>query len=494
MLLLWGFAACVAAQPGFRRRSQRAASRSSPEGDAHRESAPKVYVHGNDRPVHLLARNEDYRPCLRRFGKSQRPGKLRGKKTGFRLRECASSRLRLDVAVSGASEMYSWAGENRFQDRNLADLVGSGVTSTGTFASFLASIFGTDAASFTYNGDVNVDGRALVEFGFRVPLAKSRYTVTNQAYHAIVAYNGTFLVDPKTSDLVRLTIRVDQIPAELNACENTTILDYGKMRVRDSEFLLPREVRLHVTAADGGELENRTVFSVHEFLGESLLRFDAPSEAGQSASQATALKTLALPAGLPFTLALADAIDTATAASGDAFKARLTSAIRDKRDGVLVPKGAAITGRIVQIERIYGPASAALRLAIRLETVESGGTPQPFAARVHSSFDLRMQVATHFKLRQDLQEIPGSNVRSGGLQHRRPRIPGRDQRLRDHAGPGIHRQDNGATMTPGNRARAARILGRSSQPMKQPWARDRLVSQSNNTSAMLGGGPPSVSR
>ena len=80
-----------------------------------------------------------------------------------------ADRLRLDVAVSGDSEMFSWAGENHFQDGTLADLVRSGATSTGTFSSFLGSIFGTDAATFTYNGDVDTAGRLLAEFGFRVP-------------------------------------------------------------------------------------------------------------------------------------------------------------------------------------------------------------------------------------------------------------------------------------------------------------------------------------
>jgi hypothetical protein len=47
---------------------------------------------------------------------SQRKG------TSWRIRKDTSDRLRLDVAVSGDSEMFSWAGENRFEDRTLADL------------------------------------------------------------------------------------------------------------------------------------------------------------------------------------------------------------------------------------------------------------------------------------------------------------------------------------------------------------------------------------
>jgi len=61
----------------------------------------------------------------------------RQKKGTWKLRLTASDRLQLDVAVSGDGEMYSWVGENRFEDRSLAGIVGGGVTSTGVFATFL---------------------------------------------------------------------------------------------------------------------------------------------------------------------------------------------------------------------------------------------------------------------------------------------------------------------------------------------------------------------
>jgi len=41
-----------------------------------------------------------------------------------------------------------------------------------------------------------VDGRVFVEFGFRVRLEKSGYSITDKQHRAIVAYDGTFLVDP----------------------------------------------------------------------------------------------------------------------------------------------------------------------------------------------------------------------------------------------------------------------------------------------------------
>ena len=103
---------------------------------------------------------------------------------------------------------------------------------------------------------------------------------------------------------------------------------------------------------DGSELENRTVFSgCHEFLGESSLNFGKAPQVQQAMAQKAALKALALPSGLKFRLALTHAIDTATAAAGDPIKAKLTTPIKEMHNDVLVPKGAAITGRIVRGHR-----------------------------------------------------------------------------------------------------------------------------------------------
>lgn len=42
----------------------------------------------------------------------------RRKKADSRMRKYKSDRLRLDVATSIGAEMYSWAGENRFEERS----------------------------------------------------------------------------------------------------------------------------------------------------------------------------------------------------------------------------------------------------------------------------------------------------------------------------------------------------------------------------------------
>ena len=96
----------------------------------------------------------------------------------------------------------------------------------------------------------------------------------------VTGYDGTFLVDPRTTDLVRLTIRTNELPSETAACYAYTMLDYTRVRLKGDEFLLPSASLLRVLSTDAGASENHTVFSsCHEFLGESTIMFDSPPNA-----------------------------------------------------------------------------------------------------------------------------------------------------------------------------------------------------------------------
>jgi hypothetical protein len=295
------------------------------------------------------------------------------------LRLTTTDRLRLDVAVTGGREMYSWVAESRFEDRSLFELVNNGAMSTGSFASFLMVVFRDDEASFSYQGERSEGGRQLAEFEFRVPVESSHYIFNGAGNRVTTGYFGSVLVDPQTADLVRLVVHTEALPPETGSCESSTTLDYSRVRLNGAEFLLPGRAQLHILDASGLDMENSTVYSgCHEFLGESTLRFDSGPELGQNGeSKSGAAEDL--PIGLPFTIALTNNISQSTAAAGDKVTAKLTTAITDAKR-VLIPKGAAVTARIVQIRRYYVPENA-LRLVLKLETIDVGGAPRPFTAR-----------------------------------------------------------------------------------------------------------------
>jgi hypothetical protein len=360
------------------------------------------------------------------------------KSPGWNRRRSSSDRLRLDVAVTHnlpgvESEMYSWAGEGGFSDRSLFEVVPDGAVSTGSFASLLASIFGgATAARFSYNGDSTVDGRVLSEFGFRIPEEKSDYLYLfggSRKQQTTIGYHGTFLVDPKTAELVRLSMGTSELPAETGACELSQTLDYGRVTLNGADFLLPTETRVSLIHTDESEAENRIRYSAcHEFRGESTVRYEPAPAVEPAALVGHPVRALALPAGLAFRLSFTERIDTATAAAGDLIRAKLTTAIRDQSSKVLVPEGSAVTGRIVSIRHYY-PASRPqhggareangqyppLVLAVKLETLEVGGVTHPFKATSDSRVQRFAKVTGGLSQQVDLGPLDRQQDRDAGV-------------------------------------------------------------------------------
>ncbi len=298
-----------------------------------------------------------------------------------------TDRVKLDVAIGDANEMYSWVGEDRFDDRDVFDMVRDGALQNGGYSTFLASIFGGDAPKFTYDGEKQVNGRTLAEFRFQVPHDRSNYVFGNRRnFSVIAAYGGSFLADPTTGDLAQLVIHTVDLPADSGACEATTTLDYGRTRLNESDFLLPRTATLDILQTDASEFQNVTIYSsCHEFQGKSVVSFDEPPADRGSAAPEIKLSPVefTLPAGTAFKLAFTQAIDTATAAAGDRIKAKLAAAIVDPSSkAVLAPAGAEIVARIIRIEQLP-QVPRSVRMLVKLETVNIGGAPRLFSLELN---------------------------------------------------------------------------------------------------------------
>ncbi len=357
----------------------------------------------------------------------------RARRTSGSRRLVSADRLRLDVAVSHATpgfenEMYSWAGEDRFGNRDLFAFVREGAVSTGSFSAMLASIFGGSTARFYYYGDSISGGRLLSEFGFRIPLEKSQYlyVIGNDPNRQVpVAYDGTFLVDAEISDLVRLTIRTAQLPPETGVCELTQTLGYERVRLNGVDFLLPAEARASVIHTDGTEAENRTQYSgCREFHGESRILFDSSegkySLMSNKASDRGGTAAPLLPPGLPFRLAFTDPVDAATAAAGDLIRAKLKTDIRDRSSKVLVPKDTSVSARIVGIRRFYVSTQSrqpSLVLNVRLETLNIGGSAYPLQAAFDSGVRRARKGSGPFSPRVELGPLDsGQNSDTGTFE------------------------------------------------------------------------------
>lgn len=323
----------------------------------------------------------------------------------------SSDRLRLDVAKSNV-EMYSWVGESRFDDRDIGKIVREGAISDGSFVALLNDIFRTKEASFTYRGSIAGNGGTVSEFGFKVPREHSQYTFSDGKRQVIVGYEGTFQVDPASGDLLRLAYRTDRLYPQTSACYASTDLEYRRVTIAGADLLLPAESVLHAWSLDGLESENQTTFSnCHQFLGESTISFGPPSDvAAHDKRGPPESRVLSIPSRISFTVALTQGIDTATAAGGDPVTGTLTTPIRAGRK-VIIPAGASIRGRIVEIRQFYGPTSY-IRFRFRLESADVGGVWVPLVATPYTGNRVPKTKSGRLQQRVELGTLPVAPDRS----------------------------------------------------------------------------------
>ena len=279
--------------------------------------------------------------CLQTIERSQRPSP----KQKFQ----PLDKVRLEVALVGGKELYSWPGAGRFEEKGLDSFLGGGTTSTGDYALHARSVFESRAPTFSFAGEEDLDRRPAIRFDYDVTLAKSDYMVRSGDNQARVPYRGSFWVDRETLDLLRLDVVVDTIPPDIDITQASTEIRYGNVRVGESDFLLPRQVDLVLRISNGAERHNLTEFTrCRQYVGESSILFDDPAPATSAISDASEVE---LPAGLSFDLRLKDPVNLRTAVIGDQLTATLVSAV--KRDGrIALPKGAIFHARIRQLSKM----------------------------------------------------------------------------------------------------------------------------------------------
>jgi hypothetical protein len=287
------------------------------------------------------------------------------------VRLATSDRLRLDVALSGDGEIYSWAGAAKFDERDIDELIPDGAMGTGPFASLLLGVFQGRPPRFTYEGETILDHRIVYEYSYRVEREDSHYRVKAKTEWTITGYDAKLWVDPKTAELIRLDVRTDELEPATSLCQTNTTLDYTLVQLAGRDFLLPKTTRQRFIGREGSESENQVTFAkCREFKGESTVSFGERS-AGPESRKAGAPPETAFPFGLPVSIDLTTAIDD-NAAAGDQIEGRLAKPIRDAKGAVLLAEGAALGGRLMRVEIRHGKHPESV-LSIRWETIEIGG-------------------------------------------------------------------------------------------------------------------------
>jgi hypothetical protein len=292
------------------------------------------------------------------------------------LRLATTDRLRLDVLLASDRELYSWAGANQFEEGEIDELITQGAFGTGPFAATLLGVLEARDARFTFEGDRYLDVRHVLEYSFTVPVDRSHYRVKAHKGWVVTGYTGSILADPRTAELVRFSVRSEELPAETGSCEDDSALEYSMVRLGSDDYLLPKTTHQRFIMRDGSEAENTVTFSeCRDFRGQSTVHFGPKVADSRLSVGATPLD---LPGGLPVTVEFTSpAVRGDQAAAGDRIEGRLVNAIRDPvLQTVRVPAGAVVAGRLMRVEtRWRHPVE--ITFALRWETVEVDGTPKP---------------------------------------------------------------------------------------------------------------------
>jgi hypothetical protein len=258
--------------------------------------------------------------------------------------------VRLEIAYVGGKELYGWPGSGRIDQSQITKLVG-GTIGNGDFAVLPSNIFLGESAQFQYHGESSLEGKPAVRFDYTVPRLASGYQLQSGAAAAIVGYHGSFWADPDTLDLMRLEVSADDIPRGLKLASAVDRMEYDRVSIAGSRFLLPRGAELDITDSLGTESQNRMrLQSCHEFVGESALTFrDVPVEFFVAPNKPSLAK-VDLPEDFNMEVGLDTPIDSASSAVGDAVQATLRQNVRADGEAA-IPKGARVSGHIARLEK-----------------------------------------------------------------------------------------------------------------------------------------------
>jgi hypothetical protein len=293
--------------------------------------------------------------------------------------------MRLEVSYVGGNEIFGWPGADRFEDKPLGDMV-TGATATGTFALHSRALFASNAPVFTYVGESTEGGRPVVQFDFQVEREKSDYVIrVARDSWAVVAYHGYFRADRDTLDLLRISIEADEIPAELRVSAAGDSVDYNRVAIGPSEFLLPVSSEMYMTDSNGDEHRNKTRFAAcRQYAGESTVSFGEPGPLSAPGAAPVTAKSLTLPPGLELELNLKKPIDPAVAAVGDLLAAAVAKDLKDRNGSVLLHKGTEVTGRLSRMEKHSARFGSYYVVGMYLGIARAPGLRADFSAKLQS--------------------------------------------------------------------------------------------------------------
>ena len=352
--------------------------------------------------------------------------------------------VRVEVAYVGKRELYSWPGEDKFSDVPLSRMVGAGLMGDGDFAVHAHNVFVANAGTEKWVGEEQENGRwgttdrTLWHWSYRISPYQSGWIIGTADAEQNVGSEGSFWVDARTLDLVRIETHATDFFAAFPLKAVESAVDYGRVRIGEADVLLPVRAELKTTSQDGSESRNLITYSnCRQYAGRSTISFGAPPEETTPSAAPEARVESRLAPGLVLKMRLTTDLEAGSASVGDALEATLTEPLRDGKTAI-APKGAQVHGRIRYLRRdttagkMPGQPESFTELGVVFDELEFSGRLFHFSGvlksfdnqvpgvRTRLTFERGYDGTTMTRLQIDPVQIPGASMffldsRSNGL-------------------------------------------------------------------------------
>lgn len=176
--------------------------------------------------------------------------------------------IRLEVLTNGEKELFASPGDRKFSENHPMSYAGSGTLGNGLFGTYLKDIFANEIAASEYKGEEQEGGRVLTRYDYRIPLLFSAQTIHTMEGSGTVSLHGSYWVDPRNYDVVRLELNAGDFPPTLPVTEMKTVITYVRTVLNDRlEVLLPDTADVRLVKQSGEVSHNRVGFTTAAFSG-----------------------------------------------------------------------------------------------------------------------------------------------------------------------------------------------------------------------------------
>ncbi len=115
-------------------------------------------------------------------------------------------------------------------------------SSSGEFGSIMRAIFVPQTeAEFRWLNWVNLRGKRMSVYAYRIPAFKSRYhiEVAEQSVDLVTGYHGLLFIENEKHVVQRITLYADEIPPSFPIQDIGLSIDYDYARIGDADYLMP---------------------------------------------------------------------------------------------------------------------------------------------------------------------------------------------------------------------------------------------------------------